>query len=102
MRNRLWAVLGGGVAGAAFLMMLGTTLEEHVALNSTAQIVVADGATTYVAEAAPGSAATAPEWRCRKIVASGGTTVVTWADGNAKFDNIPGAAGAGLAALNYQ
>ena len=48
MRNRLWAVLGGGVAGAAFLMMLGTTLEEHVALNSTAQIVVADGATTLV------------------------------------------------------
>jgi hypothetical protein len=69
-------------------------------------IVAGDVTTIYNALAPNGSAATAAAWQCSKkvVTVAGGTTtiVVTWADGNRRFDNVPGAAGAGLSALSYQ
>jgi len=52
--------------------------------------VIADSTTTagatYVCEADPGTASSAAKWRVSKLVAA--TGVLTWADGDAKFDNI--------------
>ena len=48
--------------------------------------VTVSGTTTYVAQAAIGSAQSSAVWRAKKIDESSGT-VITWADGNANFDN---------------
>lgn len=47
----------------------------------------ASAVVTYVGEADPGTATSAASWRVKKIDTTSGTTV-TWADGNASFDNI--------------
>jgi len=87
-----------------FLVALGAggTLDQYIQRGALAQIIVTSGADTYVAEAPAGMAATAAQWRVKKISVSGSATVIQWADGDAEFDNVPGAAGAGLAALTYQ
>lgn len=41
----------------------------------------------YVAKSAPGTAQSSALWQCKKIDTSSGV-VITWADGNASFDNI--------------
>ncbi len=51
---------------------------------------------TYLAFAAPGTAQSAALWQCQKIDETTGA-VVTWADGNANFDNIA----TDLTALSY-
>jgi hypothetical protein len=82
-----------------------TPVQESALLNAqTAQIIVTpDANTTYIATAdQPGAAPTAATWQCKKILVSGTVTTITWADGNNAFDNIPGAAGAGLSALSYE
>lgn len=97
--------LVAALLAAAFIVGAGwgsATLDQYIARNALAQIVVVSGGTTYLAEAAPGTAATAAEWRIRRIVTADGVTVTTWADGNDRWDNIPGVAGAGMAALTYQ
>src|SRR3990167_3453145 len=66
---------------------------ELVMDGALATIIVSSGGNTYSAEAIPGSSATAALWRAQKLDSSGN---VTWADGNANFDNTPGAAGASL------
>lgn len=45
---------------------------------------------TYVGKALPGTATSAASWQIQKIDESGTpeTTVITFADGNADFDNI--------------
>lgn len=42
---------------------------------------------TYIGEALPGSDQGAAAWRIKKIDTSSGV-VITWADGNASFDNV--------------
>ena len=76
----------------------GTNGAGHVVDGALATIVVTSGSDTYIAEALPGSAATAAVWRCQKIDSSGS---VTWADGDSNFDNTPGAAGSSLSGLTY-
>lgn len=66
--------------------------------TSYAVLIVSSGGVTYIAEAPPGSDPTAAVWRCQSIDSSGN---VLWANGDANFDNIPGAAGAGLSGLTY-
>lgn len=72
-------------------------------VNATyAQIILVVGAITYVARAIPGSSHTAAVWQAYQAEeVDANTTVIKWADGDAKFDNTPGADGAGLAALSY-
>ena len=43
---------------------------------------------TYVGEADPGTATSAASWRVKKLEETGPDVVITWADGNANFDNI--------------
>lgn len=43
---------------------------------------------TYVGKAAIASATSAASWQIIKMVESGTTTTITWADGNSSFDNI--------------
>jgi hypothetical protein len=45
------------------------------------------GSVTYVGQAAPGSPQSSPVWQAKKIDETSGL-VLTWADGNANFDNI--------------
>lgn len=58
--------------------------------------IVNDGAIQYIAQANPGTAQDSPNWQVRKIDKTTGV-VITWADGNAKFDNIA----TNLTALTY-
>jgi len=46
-----------------------------------------DGAVTYLAMAAPGTATTTASWQCRKIDETSGMQI-TWADGDRSFDNL--------------
>lgn len=43
--------------------------------------------TTYQCVAEPGCLTSEAKWRIRKILKVGTVTTVTWADGNAEFDN---------------
>jgi len=54
------------------------------------------GSITYVAIAQVGSPQATPVWQCKKIDETTGT-VITWADGNANFDNVA----TDLTALSY-
>lgn len=54
------------------------------------------GDVTYIGIAAPGTAQGTATWQCKKIDSSSGT-VITWADGNASFDNTA----TDLTALTY-
>lgn len=58
--------------------------------------VTTSGTTTYVAVAPTGSAQSSAVWQAKKIDESSGT-VITWADGNANFDNVA----TDLTALSY-
>jgi hypothetical protein len=57
-------------------------------------VKITPGADTYIGEAVPGTLQSAAAWRCQKIDANGS---VTWADGNANFDNVA----TDLTALSY-
>jgi hypothetical protein len=52
-----------------------------------ATIVTADGLITYLAIASPGTQSNMPNWQCKRIDDTVGT-IITWADGDNKFDNI--------------
>jgi hypothetical protein len=57
--------------------------------SDMAQKVTVVDTITYIGIAAPGTAQNVAKWQCKKIDTSvAGTTVITWADGNASFDNI--------------
>lgn len=58
--------------------------------------ITEDGTSTYIGLANPGSAQGSAVWKCLKIDSSSGT-VITWADGDEKFDNIA----TDLTALSY-
>jgi len=62
-----------------------------------AKKITVSGDNTYIAIAPIGTAQATAGWQAKKIAVSGGTTVITWADGNANFDNIA----TDLTSLNY-
>ena len=63
-----------------------------------AAYIVEVGTSTYIAEAAPGTELTAARWRCKRVVEISPTiTRVTWADGDADFNNTAN----NVATLNY-
>jgi hypothetical protein len=76
------------------------SLSVTLASNQTATVyatkITVSGTTTYVGKAAVGSAQASAVWQCQKIDESSGT-VITWADGNAVFDNVA----TDLSALTY-
>ena len=49
--------------------------------------ITVDGVFTYIAKAVPGTAQSAALWQVKLVDETTGT-VVTWADGNANFDNV--------------
>jgi len=95
----LVVVLAGAIAAIAAAPV---TLDQLIQRNALASIIVVDGDSTYVAEGPPGALATSAAWRAKRIAVSGNTTIISWADGDADFDNTPGAAGAGLPGLTYE
>lgn len=71
----------------------GTEVEWLASLGGSqveySQIIDEVSATvTYVGKAEPGSLDSAPAWQIKKITVSGTETIITWADGNANFDNV--------------
>jgi len=64
----------------------GVALQRTVA-DSMAMKITEAGTVTYIGIAAPGTAQSTALWQCMKIDESSGT-VITYADGNASFDNV--------------
>lgn len=54
------------------------------------------GAVTYIGKALPGTLQATAAWQCQKVDETVGT-IITWADGNATFDNVA----TDLTALSY-
>jgi hypothetical protein len=51
--------------------------------------IVKVGSVTYIAQAAPGTAESTAKWQAYMVDSSvEGTTLITWADGDANFDNV--------------
>lgn len=73
----------------------GVTLQRQKA-DALAMKITVSGSITYIGIAAPGTAQGTAKWQCKKIDETTGT-VITWADGNATFDNIA----TDLTALTY-
>lgn len=73
----------------------GQSLQRKLA-DALAQKVTVSGSVTYVAIAAPGTSQSDNKWQVKKIDATTGV-VITWADGNADFDNTS----TDLTALTY-
>jgi len=73
----------------------GLTLQRVIA-SSVALKITESGSNTYIAIASPGTAQATARWQCRKIDESSGI-VITWADGDANFDNVA----TDLTALSY-
>lgn len=73
----------------------GVSLQRMIA-NSMALKVTVSGDITYIGIAAPGTAQGTAKWQCKKIDTSSGV-VITWADGDASFDNTS----TDLTALSY-
>ena len=69
---------------------------QRMAADALAVKITVDGVVTYVGIAAPGTAQATEKWQCKKIDETSGT-VITWADGNANFDNTA----TDLTALSY-
>lgn len=70
------------------------TLQE--AHNNYSVKITESGSITYIAKAIVGTSESDPFWQCKKIDETTGT-VITWADGDDKFDNIA----TDLTALTY-
>lgn len=52
------------------------------------QLDEASSSVTYVGGAAPGSATSSAAWQIKKITTTGADIAITWADGDAEFDNV--------------
>lgn len=71
---------------------------QRMAADALAQKITVSGSITYIGIAAPGTEQSTAKWQCQMIDNSvAGTTTITWADGNAEFDNIA----TDLTALTY-
>lgn len=77
--NKLLAIKSYGYDGQNY------QVNKSENLNSKITVV---GSDTYIGVAAPGTAQATAKWQCKKVSESGGTTTITWADGNASFDNV--------------
>jgi hypothetical protein len=84
-----------GVNAVETLGYDGVSLQRSIA-DSTALKLTTVGTDTYVGIAAPSTAQSTAKWQCFKIDSSSGV-VITWADGNASFDNVA----TDLTALSY-
>jgi len=73
----------------------GQGIQRPLADNLAIKVTVS-GSITYVGIAAPGTAQATAKWQCKKIDETTGT-VVTFADGDANFDNVA----TDLTALTY-
>ncbi|MAH44652.1 hypothetical protein CMI37_02435 [Candidatus Pacearchaeota archaeon] len=64
-------------------------LQEIISLTEgKALITEVSGGTTYIGKAPPGSVTSAARWQIGRVVVAGGTTTITWADGNITYDNV--------------
>ena len=63
----------------------GVNLQRKLGDNMAVKVTTV-GDVTYIGIAAPGTAQATAKWQCKKIDETTGV-VVTWADGNADFDN---------------
>ena len=63
-------------------------IDEVAIVQYTTRSDYIDAATTYEGEAVPGTATSSAIWRIKKIATNAGDVTVTWADGNANFDNV--------------
>lgn len=84
-------VVGGGGGGGLNQDQLRATLLTTQSLNYATQVDdVSTTSVTYIGKAGIGSSASSPMWQIQKIDESGSpiTAVITWADGNANFDNV--------------
>lgn len=61
---------------------------KRTVTGNLATKITISGTDTYVGEATIGTAQSSALWRASKISVSGGTTTITWADGNDSFDNV--------------
>jgi hypothetical protein len=64
----------------------GVNLQRQNADNLATKIEVS-GKITYIAMAAPGTTEDTAKWQCKAIDETTGV-VITWADGDANFDNL--------------
>lgn len=97
----------GGSSGSSWVAVNGDGTPMPIELNpegavftdkaAMASKITVDGTTTYVAYAPPGTTQATAGWRVKKIAVSGSDTVITWADGNASYDNVA----TDLTALSY-
>lgn len=46
------------------------------------------GGVSYVGKAKPGKATSIPQWQIRRLTIVGTDSVVEWADGDNKYDNV--------------
>ncbi len=97
---------GGGGSGTSFKDSTGRLV--YVELDGSgniptskaeyAQKITVSGSITYIGKAAPGTAQATAAWQAKKIDESvAGTTVITWANGDALFNNVA----TDLTALTY-
>jgi len=68
----------------------GSTISTQSATYATRVDNVTTAGVTYVGKALPGTGTAAASWQIQKIDESGSpeTTVITFADGDANFDNV--------------
>ena len=79
-------VVTENVAGTALVRQKPIATEETLAANYATKVTVS-GLVTYVGKAAIGSAQASAVWQAKKIDETTGV-VITFADGNASFDNV--------------
>lgn len=84
-----------GVNAVESLAYNGQSLERAIA-DGMAVKLTTSGTITYVGIARAGTTQGTAKWQCKKIDATDGL-VITWADGNADFDNTS----TDLTALTY-
>lgn len=71
---------------------------QAIPASAMATKITTVGDVTYIGKAKTGTAQSTAKWQCKKIDSStAGTVVITWADGDAEFNN----ASTDLTALTY-
>lgn len=73
------------------------TNELYKVSGLTAKKITTSGDDTYIATAPIGTAQATAGWQVKKVTVSGSDTTITWADGDAEFDNVA----TDLTALSY-
>lgn len=71
---------------------------QAIPAQAMATKITVSGDYTYIGKAKPGTAQATAKWQCKKIDQSvAGTTVITWCDGDAEYNNTA----TDLTALTY-